>query len=402
MASKNPLLSSITNAASKVRSNNENGDEKAAPATKVAGAAVSLLSKGPLLKWGAVLVVILLLMVILGGVLGGLGRTVENLAYPAKCNPTITNEVISELEKSGQTVSPEDKAKWAADKVPNACEGGAGYNGDTYPPTTGIVTGDFGVIDALHPNGHNGTDIGGGCGAPIYAFSGGTVTTAIMGSDIKNGPVMGVIIIKHTEEFSTVYYHTKGSTTTVQQGRIVNAGDQIATQWSNGLSTGCHLHIESRINGVRTDMRAILTAAGYNYNWESAFTEAMFPPKPIGGGTGGAITAVPGSAKAEAQAQLNALGLSSSEFVCLDNLWTKESGWRVNAQNNAFSPSNPPLPEYQAYGIVQAGPGIKMAATGADWKTNPATQIRWGLSYIQGRYGTPCGAWNHSVANNWY
>ena len=66
-------------------------------------------------------------------------------------------------------------------------------------------------------------------------------------------------------------------------------------------------------------------------------------------------------------------------------------GWRVNAANSSG-----------AYGIPQALPGSKMASAGADWQTNPATQIAWGLGYIAGRYGTPCGAWDHSESNGWY
>ena len=85
-------------------------------------------------------------------------------------------------------------------------------------------------------------------------------------------------------------------------------------------------------------------------------------------------------------------GWGASEFSCLDSLWTKESGWSWNA-NNASS---------GAYGIPQSLPGSKMASAGSDWATNPATQIKWGLGYIAGRYGTPCGAWAHSQAANWY
>jgi hypothetical protein len=70
----------------------------------------------------------------------------------------------------------------------------------------------------------------------------------------------------------------------------------------------------------------------------------------------------------------------------------RESGWRWNADN----------PNSSAYGIPQALPGSKMAAAGADWRTNPATQIRWGLSYIAGRYGTPIQALAHSNAKGWY
>ena len=83
-----------------------------------------------------------------------------------------------------------------------------------------------------------------------------------------------------------------------------------------------------------------------------------------------------------------ARGWSDAEFGCLVALWNRESGWRVNAYNAGSG----------AYGIPQALPGSKMASAGADWETNAATQISWGLGYIGGRYGTPCGAWAHSEA----
>ncbi|NUU14069.1 lytic transglycosylase domain-containing protein [Curtobacterium pusillum] len=104
-----------------------------------------------------------------------------------------------------------------------------------------------------------------------------------------------------------------------------------------------------------------------------------------------AATPDPGSAQAIAQQMVTARGWGTDQYNCLVSLWNKESGWRVNAYN----PSG-------AYGIPQALPGSKMASVGADWQTNPATQITWGLNYISGVYGTPCGAWAHSVANNWY
>lgn len=84
-------------------------------------------------------------------------------------------------------------------------------------------------------------------------------------------------------------------------------------------------------------------------------------------------------------------GWGDDQFSCLVSLWNRESGWRVNAANSSG-----------AYGIPQALPGSKMSSAGADWETNPATQIAWGLGYISGRYGTPCGAWNHSESNGWY
>ncbi len=78
-------------------------------------------------------------------------------------------------------------------------------------------------------------------------------------------------------------------------------------------------------------------------------------------------------------------GFGINQFPCLDKLWKKESGWNYRAENRGSG----------AYGIPQALPGRKMASAGADWKTNPATQIKWGLGYIKGRYDTPCGAWSH-------
>lgn len=96
--------------------------------------------------------------------------------------------------------------------------------------------------------------------------------------------------------------------------------------------------------------------------------------------------------KGAAQAMLADHGWDDEQFVCLDKLWTRESNWIHTADN----------PTSSAYGIPQALPGKKMATEGADWETNPATQIRWGLGYIADVYGSPCKAWAHSEATNWY
>jgi hypothetical protein len=93
-----------------------------------------------------------------------------------------------------------------------------------------------------------------------------------------------------------------------------------------------------------------------------------------------------------ASALLGSFGWDGSQFGCLDSLWTKESGWNIHADN----------PSSSAYGIPQALPGAKMASAGPDWQHNPVTQIKWGLGYIQARYGTPCSAWGHSQSFNWY
>ncbi|MET0740472.1 MAG: transglycosylase SLT domain-containing protein [Candidatus Nanopelagicales bacterium] len=87
-----------------------------------------------------------------------------------------------------------------------------------------------------------------------------------------------------------------------------------------------------------------------------------------------------------------ARGWSEGQFGCLDSLYQRESGWNPNAHNSSSG----------AHGIPQALPGSKMASHGSDWATNPATQIAWGLDYIAGRYGDPCGAWSHWQAKHWY
>ena len=95
--------------------------------------------------------------------------------------------------------------------------------------------------------------------------------------------------------------------------------------------------------------------------------------------------------------QIQKYGWNMTQYNCLYRLWKKESNWRWNAHNKSSN----------AYGIPQATPGHKMrhawAGGGKDWKTNPRTQITWGLSYIKrSKHKTPCGAWQHSVKHNWY
>ncbi len=100
----------------------------------------------------------------------------------------------------------------------------------------------------------------------------------------------------------------------------------------------------------------------------------------------------PASNTAIGQAMAAQKGWVGAEWQCLYSLWERESHWNHLASNGGSG----------AYGIPQALPGSKMASAGADWQSNPATQIAWGLSYIEGRHGTPCGAWEHSELNGWY
>jgi resuscitation-promoting factor RpfB len=99
----------------------------------------------------------------------------------------------------------------------------------------------------------------------------------------------------------------------------------------------------------------------------------------------------PGTAQSTALSLLPSYGFATSQWSCLDDLWTRESDWIYDAENASG-----------AYGIPQALPGDKMASAGPDWETDPTTQIKWGLGYIQSVYGTPCGAWSHEEADGWY
>jgi hypothetical protein len=88
----------------------------------------------------------------------------------------------------------------------------------------------------------------------------------------------------------------------------------------------------------------------------------------------------------------NKFGYGSNQFSCFDNIIMRESKWDINATN----------PSSGAYGIPQALPGSKMASEGSDWRTNPATQIIWGIKYMKDRYGSPCAAWGFKSSHGWY
>jgi hypothetical protein len=95
--------------------------------------------------------------------------------------------------------------------------------------------------------------------------------------------------------------------------------------------------------------------------------------------------------KAAARQQLEKRGWGD-QFSCLDSLWSGESNWDPKAEN----------PSSGAYGIPQSLPAAKMASAGSDWRTNPVTQIRWGLDYIESTYGSPCAAESFKQGNGWY
>ena len=94
-------------------------------------------------------------------------------------------------------------------------------------------------------------------------------------------------------------------------------------------------------------------------------------------------------------AQIQSMAASmvpSGQFQCFSNIVDHESSWNYKAVNASSG----------AYGLFQALPGSKMSSVGSDWQTNPATQIKWGLNYMDSRYGSPCEAWSFWQANHWY
>ena len=131
---------------------------------------------------------------------------------------------------------------------------------------------------------------------------------------------------------------------------------------------------------------AIMTAQNSNTSTSTQTT----------GGTGVTTSAPPANPTAAEQTgkdMLASFGFdTATQWPCLYDLWQRESGWNVYAENAASG----------AYGIPQSLPGNKMASAGSDWQTNPATQIKWGLGYIKDTYSTPCGAWQNEVNLGFY
>jgi cytochrome c556 len=98
------------------------------------------------------------------------------------------------------------------------------------------------------------------------------------------------------------------------------------------------------------------------------------------------------SSASQAQAIAHRMIPNTAQYNAFSNIVKHESGWDVNATNASSG----------AYGLVQALPGNKMASAGSDWQTNAATQIKWGLDYMNSRYGSPLAAWSFWQANGWY
>lgn len=129
-------------------------------------------------------------------------------------------------------------------------------------------------------------------------------------------------------------------------------------------------YVDSKAGVKSTDLQAV-----------SLLTRAIFKAKKPNGAR----------AAAKEMAKEN-YGWGRYQFSCLDKLWTKESNWNFRARN----------PRTGAYGIPQALPASKMAIRGDDWRTNPLTQISWGMHYVDVRYETPCKALKKFQRSRYY
>ncbi|MFC8507438.1 transglycosylase SLT domain-containing protein [Streptomyces sp. NPDC057411] len=109
-------------------------------------------------------------------------------------------------------------------------------------------------------------------------------------------------------------------------------------------------------------------------------------------GASGAVLGTTGTASAATEQEIARQIVPPAQFASFSKIVEHESGWNHTATNSSSG----------AYGLVQALPGSKMASAGSDWKTNPATQIKWGLNYMNERYGSPNGAWEFWQSHGWY
>jgi resuscitation-promoting factor RpfB len=185
------------------------------------------------------------------------------------------------------------------------------------------------------------------------------------------------------------------STTRKKDGSLTKGNTKVVSDGKDGKAqvTYSVVYVDGRKVG-QTKLRTV-TLAGPQPKIEKIGTKDK-PIKTTAGSSGGggapdAPVPSPGSAKAIARGLLADRGWGPKQYDCLVTLWNHESGWRVGAAN----PSG-------AYGIPQALPGSKMATAGSNWRTSATTQIHWGLEYLHDTYGSPCGGWNHELADGWY
>ncbi|EYR63108.1 hypothetical protein N866_02850 [Actinotalea ferrariae CF5-4] len=196
---------------------------------------------------------------------------------------------------------------------------------------------------------------------------------------------LAVLVTRVTTEVRTETTALPFETVREDDPDLDEGREVVVTAGADGLRTVAYEAY--LVDGVEVDRKVLVeTAVSQPVTQVVRVGTRTAPPVPVGPAVD------PGTSRAIGRDMVLARGWGEDQWACLDALWTKESNWRVDAANRSSG----------AYGIPQALPGTKMATAGADWQTNPATQISWGLGYIAARYETPCGAWQHSQARNWY
>ncbi|MFJ5731117.1 aggregation-promoting factor C-terminal-like domain-containing protein [Streptomyces paradoxus] len=302
---------------------------------------------------------------------------VDILSNPSKVWSALTSPLMEQARKSlgsskiGKTLAayPTKMAGGLKDKIVDAVNSmfsGGGGGGPWIKPVNVAYGTPFGKRGSMWSSGrHTGLDFPAPTGTPVHAVADGQVTGAASG-----GPYGNHVIVSHGGGLASLYAHLSKILTSVGKG--VRQGQTIGNVGATGNVTGPHLHLEARLNGRAVD-----------------------PMSYLSGGGGFGANAV-GAAQRYAKGMLGQYGWGPDQFGPLKKLWEGESNWRWNAKN----------PSSGAYGIPQALPATKMASAGADWRTNPQTQIRWGLGYIKGRpdYGSPAAAYQKwlSRSPHWY
>ncbi|NCD19923.1 MAG: DUF348 domain-containing protein [Actinobacteria bacterium] len=218
------------------------------------------------------------------------------------------------------------------------------------------------------------------------------IASAPLAEPVHDGMTVTIQRVEVTEVTEQVV--DAHETKRVETDSLLEGTEKVTTEGVDGVAS--HTYRVTMIDGVEVSREILVSAVATERVDEVVSVGTRKPaPKPAANPAPyvpASAPVSPGSNRALGQSMAAARGWTGSQWSCLDSLWQRESGWNHLAMN----------PSSGAYGIPQSLPGSKMATVAADWRTNPATQITWGMNYIAGRYGTPCAAWSHSEATNWY
>jgi hypothetical protein len=172
--------------------------------------------------------------------------------------------------------------------------------------------------------------------------------------------------------------------------RVVAAERQRTSAVSRAAQREAQAKADAAASAAADQVKVAQEAAGRKAQVKPSPSASAKPSPPTFGPIPASCSEYTGNVAIGCALMLGA-GYGLDQMPCLKNLWMKESGWKETAGRSGG-----------AYGIPQSNPGSKMAVYGADWRTNPATQIKWGLNYIKTKYKTPCGAWSTFQSRGYY